>query len=81
MEVASMGNPNMCAGCAQMLEDLSPLRAVSDLSEDLSASRSQDMSDLHNLQPLFVPLDHDGGLSAQPRDGLDGLSNAPGQRK
>jgi hypothetical protein len=63
-----------------MLEDLSPLRAVSDLG-DMTVTRPQDdLSELHELQPLFVPFEGED-LSARPDNGLDGLSNAPGQRK
>jgi hypothetical protein len=34
MEKASAKNPNVCLGCAQLLEDLSPLQAVHDMDCD-----------------------------------------------
>ena len=37
MEIASRENPNVCKGCAQLLDDLSPLQAAADLSGNVRA--------------------------------------------
>jgi hypothetical protein len=72
MELASLGNPNVCAGCAQLLDDVSPIAAVLDLgaNEDQRAAdlkraegrqqtpHEEDLKPKIKVTPLSPHLDH-----------------------
>ena len=84
MELASRENPNVCVGCAQLLDDIFPIQAAANLSDNTrtqrAATRDDDgvaiYSDLGAYEPTAVAtrVADEAGL-------FDASSNALGQRK